>query len=73
MSDGRVDNALDAGCKEPRVREFDPGNKAADEDICRASSVTSVGRRDAMLQAPKQLTPEKEDSAVASEGQDLQV
>ncbi|KAK7889103.1 hypothetical protein WMY93_024663 [Mugilogobius chulae] len=37
-----------------------------------ASSVTSVGRRDAMLQASKQLTPEKDDSAVASEGQDLQ-
>ncbi|KAK7938593.1 hypothetical protein WMY93_001919 [Mugilogobius chulae] len=36
------------------------------------SSVTSVGRRDAMLQASKQLTPEKDDSAVASEGQDLQ-
>ncbi|KAK7889104.1 hypothetical protein WMY93_024664 [Mugilogobius chulae] len=37
-----------------------------------ASSVTSVGKRDAMLQASKQLTPEKDDSAVASEGQDLQ-
>ncbi|KAK7879525.1 hypothetical protein WMY93_033762, partial [Mugilogobius chulae] len=37
-----------------------------------ASSVTSVGRRDAMLQAAKQLTPEKDHSAVASEGQDLQ-
>ncbi|KAK7879250.1 hypothetical protein WMY93_033969, partial [Mugilogobius chulae] len=37
-----------------------------------ASSVPSVGRRDAMLQASKQLTPEKDHSAVASEGQDLQ-
>ncbi|KAK7938363.1 hypothetical protein WMY93_001689 [Mugilogobius chulae] len=42
------------------------------ELLVRASSVTSVGRRDAMLQASKRLTPEKDDSAVASEGQDLQ-
>ncbi|KAK7922396.1 hypothetical protein WMY93_009298 [Mugilogobius chulae] len=48
------------------------GEKPYTCDLCRASSVTSVGRRDAMLQASKQLTPEKDHSAVASEGQDLQ-
>ncbi|KAK7925006.1 hypothetical protein WMY93_007316 [Mugilogobius chulae] len=44
----------------------------ATSTLLRTSSVTSVGRRDAMLQASKQLTPEKDDSAVAGEGQDLQ-
>ncbi|KAK7879528.1 hypothetical protein WMY93_033765 [Mugilogobius chulae] len=48
------------------------GQASVMDEEHRASSVTSIGRRDAMLQASKQLSPEKDHSAVASEEQDLQ-